>query len=93
MPEHSELLIAGLGVIFMLIGITGGGLKIKWLTVPRIDRMARILLTVVGLALTGWGLWNHHFDDAPDAHGITEPINRIYAEEFGANRGAGGRNL
>ncbi len=53
---HKELLLALIGVVFLLIGINGGGYKVWRITIPEMDLLARGRAASVGVGLLILGL-------------------------------------
>ena len=53
---HKELLLALIGVVFLLIGINGGGYKVWRITIPELDLLARGRAASVGVGLLILGL-------------------------------------
>ncbi len=56
---HKELLLALIGVVFLLIGINGGGYKVWRITIPEMDLLARGRAASVGVGLLILGLILH----------------------------------
>ena len=56
---HKELLLALIGVVFLLIGINGGGYRVWRITIPRMDLLARGRAASVGFGLLILGLILH----------------------------------
>lgn len=56
---HKELLLALIGVVFLLIGINGGGYKVWRITIPEMDILARGRAASVGVGLLILGLILH----------------------------------
>ncbi len=56
---HKELLLALIGVVFLLIGINGGGYKVWRITIPEMDLLARGRAASVGFGLLILGLILH----------------------------------
>ncbi len=56
---HSELLLALIGFVFLLIGINGGGYKMWRITIPQLDLVARGRAASVGVGLLILGLILH----------------------------------
>ncbi len=56
---HKELLLALIGVVFLLIGIKGGGYKVWRITIPEMDLLARGRAASVGVGLLILGLILH----------------------------------
>ncbi len=56
---HKELLLGLIGVVFLLIGINGGGYKVWRITIPEMDLLARGRAASVGFGLLILGLILH----------------------------------
>ncbi len=56
---HKELLLALIGVVFLLIGINGGGYRVWRITIPEMDLLARGRAASVGFGLLILGLILH----------------------------------
>ncbi len=56
---HKELLLGLIGVVFLLIGINGGGYKVWRITIPKMDLLARGRAASVGFGLLILGLILH----------------------------------
>ncbi len=56
---HKELLLALIGVVFLLIDINGGGYKVWRITIPEMDLLARGRAASVGVGLLILGLILH----------------------------------
>ena len=52
--EHDTIVI-GLGAIFILIGIIGGGFEIKEIKIPRVGMFPRVLAGMIGVTVLGLG--------------------------------------
>ena len=67
-PDSPTLVIIA-GLLLIIIGIIGGGLKIKEISVPTIGKIARTGAFVVGFVLLIFGMVMHEpesdFDDGP----------------------------
>jgi hypothetical protein len=45
------------GCVALLVGLFGGGVKVKELEIPTISTLPRILSTIIGVVLIGCGIW------------------------------------
>jgi hypothetical protein len=49
------------GVIAILFGIIGGGIKVKEIEVPLLSTRVRIITVIIGLVLIGFTLWEENY--------------------------------
>jgi hypothetical protein len=72
LPDSPTLLIAA-GIILVIVGVIGGGLKVKEISIPAMGKFARtaglligMMLVVLGMAMEEPATDDHHEDDHTD---------------------------
>ncbi len=72
LPESPTLLIAA-GIILVIVGIIGGGLKVKEISIPAMGKFARtaglligMMLVILGMAMEEPATDDHHEDGHTD---------------------------
>jgi len=51
------VVLAIAGVVSLLVGVLGGGIKAKEIEIPTVPPIARVISSVLGLILIGFAIW------------------------------------
>ncbi len=57
MLDPDTLLLIG-GLVLVIIGVIGGGLKVKEIAVPKIGKVAQVIAVLIGLCLVLMSFWD-----------------------------------